>query len=274
VRSWKHLDENCQIILCGDAPDLDAVAAELGVDRASNIACNSFGTPLVSSAFELAAANARHDLLCYANSDLVFLSDFSTAIREVSDQQPRFLMVGECCDVTVDDELFDDDFAQSARAAALRSRAAASGRLRGLEWIDFFVFRKGTVGPLPAFAVGRPGWDNWMIWHARSSGMPVVDVTDSALVIHQSHNYSHVPRSTGPKWEGPEADENRSLLRFEQEFHSLHFATHRLINSKVVPNRVNGLEARLRVALLGRRSTVPIYRLLRGSYRLASRRSN
>jgi hypothetical protein len=268
LRSWKQLDSDCQVILCGDAPDLDDVATELSLDRVSGIARNSFGTPLVSSAFDRVAETARHDLLCYANTDLIFFSDFTTAVEAVANQQQPFLMVGECRDVAVDETLTEDDFAvHSPREAALRLRASTAGRLRGPEWIDFFVFRRGTIGPLPAFAVGRPGWDNWMIWHARSSGMSVVDVTDSALVVHQSHNYTHVPKGTGSRWEGPEADANRTLLRFEHEFHSLHFATHRLVGSAVVPKRLDDLRVRLLVTLLRRRSTVPIYRLLRASYR-------
>lgn len=272
VRSWKQLGSNCQIILAGDEAGLDDVAAELDVDRVSGVARNSFGTPLLSSAFDRATAAARHDVMCFANADLIFFSDFSAAIQSVLNQQHRFLAVGECWDIRVDEDLSEDDFAdRSPRIAALRDRAETVGRLRGPEWIDFFVFRKGTVGPLPDFAVGRPGWDNWMIWHARTSGMAVVDVTGSALVVHQSHNYSHVPKARGSRWEGPEADANRALLRFDHELHTLHFATHRLVGPAVVPNRIDEMGTRLRVALLQRRWTVPIYRLLRVPYRLFTR---
>jgi hypothetical protein len=274
IRSWKQLDREAQIVLCGDASGLDDAAAELGVDRVSGIAHNSYGTPLVGSAFDRVAEVARHDILCYANADLIFFSDFASAIGTVADLRRRFLMVGECCDVRVDENLTEEEFAaQTPQAADLRRRAAAAGTLRGPEWIDFFVFRKGTITQLPTFAVGRPGWDNWMIWRARESGLAVVDITDAVVVIHQSHNYLHVPKGTGSRWEGPEADANRALINFQQEFHTLHFATHRLVDSSLVPNRPADFSARLRVGLLKRRWTVPVYRFLRASYRLVSKRS-
>src|SRR6266576_6736037 len=90
IFSWKRLDPVCQVILCGDTPDLDHGANQFGVDRATGIACTEFGTPLVSSAFGRAADLSRHDVLCYANADLIFLPDFLTAVRTVVSERERF----------------------------------------------------------------------------------------------------------------------------------------------------------------------------------------
>jgi len=265
VRSWKRLDPDCEVFLCGNEAELDGVAAQLGVDRVPDIACNEFGTPLVSSAFERVAELSRHDVLCYSNADLIFLPDFLAAVQSVISELPRFLVVGECWDVGVEEEVPEEGY------AGLRRRASTAGTPRGPEWIDYFVFRKGTIGPLPDFAVGRPGWDNWMIWHARSESIPVVDITPTALVVHQSHGYSHVPRASGSRWEGPEADANRELLDFRQNLFSIEFATHRLVDSKLVPNRTGGIGRRVRVGLLLHAWTVPIYRVLRACYRFTQR---
>lgn len=272
IRTWKHLDPGCQVILCGDTPDLDDAATLLEVDRATGIACTEFGTPLVSSAFARAAELSRHEVLCYANADLIFLSDFLAAIGSVRSEQRRFLIVGECWDVSVDGEVSEGDLtAGDSWERALRQRAAIDGTVRGPEAIDFFVFRKGTIGPLPDFAVGRPGWDNWMIWHARSEGIPVVDISATALVVHQSHGYLHVPKARGSKWEGPEADANRALLDFRQTLFSLEFATHRVVRSRLVPNRAGGIGRAVRVGLLLHAWTVPIYLVLRACYRFTKR---
>jgi hypothetical protein len=272
IRSWKRLDPDCQVILCGNTPDLDDAAARLRVDRAADIVCTQFGTPLVSSAFSRAAELSRHDVLCYANADLILFPDFSAAMRSVLAEEPRSLVVGECRDVAVDEELLEDDLAgDNSWEAALRQRASTEGVLRGPEAIDFFAFNIGTVGFLPDFAVGRPGWDNWMIWHARSAGMPVVDISPSVLVVHQSHGYSHVPRARGSKWEGPEGDANLALLDFRQTLFSIEFATHRLVGSRLVPNRSGGIGRHVRVGLLLHAWTVPIYRMLRACYRLTRR---
>jgi hypothetical protein len=271
IRSWKHLDPDCQVILCGNTPDLDDAASRLGVERATDIVCTEFGTPLVSSAFNRAAELSRHDVLCYANADLILFPDFAAAVQSVLSEQQRSLIVGQCRDVKVDEELSEDDLAGASWEAALRQRASAEGIARGVEAIDFFVFKKETIGPLPDFAVGRPGWDNWMIWHARSEGMPVVDISPSVLVVHQSHGYSHVPKARGSKWEGPEADANLALLDFRQPLFSIEFATHRLVDARLVPNRTGGIGRRVRVGLLLYAWTVPFYRVLRACYRLTRR---
>jgi hypothetical protein len=272
IRSWKLLDPDCQVILCGDTPDLGQVAKRLEVDRANGIACTEFGTPLVSSAFSRAAELSRHEVLCYANADLIFLPDFLTAVEVVVSARERFLIVGECCDVSVDEEVSEGEvLADDSWELALRRRASTEGTVRGPDAIDYFVFRRGTVGPLPDFAVGRPGWDNWMIWHARSTGVPVVDISAAALVVHQSHGYSHVPSARGSKWEGPEGDANRSLLDFRQNLFSLDFASHRLVGSTLLPKRTPGIRRRVRAGLLLHRWTVPVYLLLRTGYRLTRR---
>jgi hypothetical protein len=77
-----------------------------------------------------------------------------------------------------------------------------------------------------ALPVGRPGWDNWMIYRARSRRIPVVDATASTLVIHQNHDHGHVQQGTGDQWEGPEADRNRALLGPAQRNFTLEHATH------------------------------------------------
>ena len=97
-----------------------------------------------------------------------------------------------------------------------------------------------------------------MIWHARSSGIPVVDISLTARVAHQNHDYSHVPSQRGERWEGPEGDANRALLEFSQGLFSLEFATHRLVDSALHPNRTAGVARRIRVQLLMRKWTVPL----------------
>jgi hypothetical protein len=46
---------------------------------------------------------------------------------------------------------------------------------------------------IPDFAIGRAGWDNWMIYHALHSGWLVINATPSLMVVHQDHDYSHLP---------------------------------------------------------------------------------
>jgi hypothetical protein len=58
--------------------------------------------------------------------------------------------------------------------------------------------------------VGRGGWDNWMIYQARRQGWPVVDATPSLMIVHQNHDYGHLPDGK-PHYAAPETEENIRL---------------------------------------------------------------
>ncbi len=258
IRSWQQLGRDCQVILCGDEAGVAEAAVECGVDHIPDIETNDFGTPLLSSAFRRAQDAARHDVVCYANADLIFFPDLLEAVVRVSSAKRRYMLVGRSWDLDVDEDLAPLD---ERREADLRRRVSVDGVVREHDWIDFFVFRRHGIGSLPPFAVGRPSWDNWMIWRARKLRLAVVDISRSALVIHQTHDYAHVKGARGYRWAGPEGDANKALVGVGQSL-SLHDATHRLDPDRLAASR-GGLRRRLRTELCLHSWTIPIYRALR-----------
>src|SRR6185437_1024202 len=79
-------------------------------------------------------------------------------------------------------------------------------------WIDYFVFSRGSYGHgLPPFAVGRACWDNWMVWKALDSKLPVVDASPAVVAVHQNHDYKHHPQGKKGVWDGEEAQRNLHL---------------------------------------------------------------
>lgn len=270
VRSWKRLHPECRVILCGDEAGCGDVVSELDVDWIPDVETNEFGTPLLSSVFARVEKQAAHDLLCYANADLVLFPDLLDPVRVVTAEYERFLIVGEAVDLEVTREIAFE----GAETEDLREQARKTGALRGRKAIDFFVFPRGTVGTLPAFVVGRPGWDNWMIWHARSTRLPVVDVTGSTTVVHQSHGYGHVQLARGPRWYGPEGDRNFAILGWEERRFTLDDVTHRATRAGLSQNHT-GVKRRIRTELILHDRTVRLARVLeRGNrlLRIASRR--
>ena len=269
VRSWLALRPDCQVLLCGDEPGSAEAARELGVERLPDVDRNEFGTPLLSSVFESAELRAEHDLLCYANADIVFFDDLLDVVRAVASQHRRFLLAGGALDLDVTRELAFDDVG----VRDLRARARAEGTLRGRLWIDFFVFPRGSIGRLPDFAVGRPSWDNWLMWRARSLRMPVVDVTGAATVIHQSHEYGHVQQARGARWEGPEGDANFELVRWEERCFSLDNATHVARPGGVLAPKQTTLQNRLRTELIRHDRAMPLVVVLDRGYQWLRRLS-
>ena len=207
VRSWLALRPACEITLFGDEEGTAACAAELGVRHVAKVACNEFGTPLLSDTFEQAEDAAGFPHLCYVNCDIILPAALTESVRRVP--FPAFLMTGRRMYVDVDSEL---DFGDPKRALETEAELEAKGTLRFSTGTDFFVFTNGAFGKLPPFAVGRPGWDNWMVFRARQLHLPVVDASPQMLAFHQNHDYAHIPKSTGEFWEGPEADRNRGLI--------------------------------------------------------------
>jgi hypothetical protein len=207
IRSWLALRPSCEITLFGDEHGTAACASELGVRHVPKVACNEFGTPLLSDVFKQAegATGFRH--LCYVNGDIILPAVLTESARLIP--FPAFLMTGRRMYVDVDSEL---DFSDAERTLKTEAELKASGTLRFSTGTDYFVFTKGAFGDLPAFAVGRPGWDNWMVFRARQLHLPVIDASPQMLAFHQNHDYAHIPKSTGEFWEGPEADRNRGLI--------------------------------------------------------------
>jgi hypothetical protein len=269
VRSWLALRPDCQVLLCGDEPGSAEAARELGVERLPDVDTNEFGTPLLSSVFESAELRAEHDLLCYANADIVFFDDLLDVVRAVASQHRRFLLAGGALDLDVTRDLAFDDVA----VRDLEARAREEGTLRGRLWIDFFVFPRGSIGRLPDFAVGRPSWDNWLIWRARSLRMPVVDVTGAATVIHQSHAYGHVQQVRGSRWEGTEGDANFELVRWEERCFSLDNATHVARRGGVLAPKPTTLQNRLRTELIRHDRAMPLVVVLDRGYQWLRRLS-
>lgn len=189
IQSWLHLGDDVHVILIGEEQGLDDVAAELGVSVLPDVARNRWGTPLVSSIFSLARKNSDTPLLAYVNADIFLMPDFVTVARQVASQAEQFLVVGQRWDLDVTEEL---DFGPGW-AADLREDVHARGGLHAPGGSDYFIFPRHIFIHIPDFAIGRAGWDNWMIYHALQQGWPVVDATSDLIIVHQSHDYAHLP---------------------------------------------------------------------------------
>jgi hypothetical protein len=222
LQSWRRLGDEVEVLLIGDDPGVAEAARECGATHIGGAAINEYGTPLLDWAFREAAARGSGEVLCYVNADIVLLDDFLAAVRRLP--REAYLAIGQRWDCDVGSAL---DF--SGGDASLRGWARRNGRLDLGRGSDYFVYpRRADLG-LPSFAVGRPGWDNWLIGHALQVGLSLIDMTPSVTVIHQNHDYRHVAEQRGSDWEGPEAERNRQLAGWLDRYvHSPFNATYLL----------------------------------------------
>jgi hypothetical protein len=226
IKTWSLLSINPEIILFGDDAGTPEVAREFGLRHIPKVALSDSGTPLVHDLFAQAEQHSRNNLLCYLNADILLLADFASAVKRVVQQRHSLLMVGQRTDVNITERI---DFARADWEQDLRRQAQTLGTLRPPNAIDYFVFTKGLGSNLLPLALGRRGWDNWFLWHARSQRAAVIDASREVLVLHQNHDYSHHPDGSKGVFAGPEAQRNRALIGEWYHLHTTEDATHRLL---------------------------------------------
>lgn len=207
IRSWTQLHPIPDIILIGDEEGASETAEEFKLKHIPFIERNEFGTPLVSSIFKEAERTATQEVMCYVNADIILMSSFIQAIKRVAVEMPQSLMVGRRWNLDVK-ELLDFSTDWETR---LTQEVFRRGKLYPHFAIDYFVFPKGILSEIPPFAVGRPAWDNWVLYRARCQNIPVVDLTKAARVVHQNHDYSHHPGGWAGAMRGEESKQNIQL---------------------------------------------------------------
>ena len=62
-----------------------------------------------------------------------------------------------------------------------------------------------------------------MIYEGRANGIPVIDATDAITIIHQDHDYGHLPGGV-PHYDLPESDRNVRLAGGAETVFTLHDA--------------------------------------------------
>ena len=193
LASWTRL-EGVEVILIGDEPGILETANEFGVKIVPQVKRDQKGIPLVSSVMEIGHAHGDSPLLCYANADMILMSDLVNGARLVKEQAQDFLIVGQRWDLDLY-EIFDFNGDWENR---LREEVMKRGVYHSPWGIDFFIFPRQLYTDVPDFTIGRPAWDNWMVYHARSTWGLAIDSTRDAIVVHQNHDYSHLPGNKPP----------------------------------------------------------------------------
>ncbi len=206
LRSWLALGSDVEVLLLGDEAGIPEIAETFGV-RCSPVTMRAkSGAPLINELFALARQQARYETVCYLNADIILMEDFLPSVQIVMKRFPIFLIVGN----RVDLEMIDELHIQENWCEDLRQKINEVGKPHPPMGSDYFIFRKGQFADMPSFALGRAGWDNWMMYKARHSRIPLVDASAAITAIHQDHDYAHLPGGE-PHYRHPESSLNIEL---------------------------------------------------------------
>lgn len=168
ILSWKKSSPGGEILLFGNEEGMEDAAKELNALQIREIRENGNGTPYLNFVFEEAKKIAKNNVLVYSNADIIFEPGIIQAIEKIKNL-PLYLIIGQRLDLNERGEK----------------------RLHGYSGMDYFIFPKNFPVKLPDFFIGRPGWDNWLVYKTHSLKIPIIDATEMIKAIHPDHESSH-----------------------------------------------------------------------------------
>ncbi|OGO28910.1 MAG: hypothetical protein A2Z16_04875 [Chloroflexi bacterium RBG_16_54_18] len=249
MQSWLKLGPQVEVFLVGEETGLVEAASDYSLIVLAPVERNSSGTPLVRSVFSLARKASSSPILVFVNADIILMNDLVKAVSTVSrslsnnnlQENKSFLMIGQRWDLEIGRLLeFSSGWEQQ-----LKNEIRVNGQLHAPAGSDYFVFPREAFTEIPEFAIGRAGWDNWMIYQARLNRWPVIDATPSVMVIHQNHDYSHLPGGIA-HYNQYESQQNQELAGGLSHMYMLLDATHQLSHGhlhKAPPTRLRVLRS-------------------------------
>jgi len=184
--------------------------------------------------------------VCLANADVVFFDDLPPAVGRAAETSRAFLLIGRCREV--------EEFEQESDQEALR-RQAGNAELREPGALDYFVFPRELYAEVPPFALGRAGFDNWLVWRARDLGVPIFDATAVVAAVHPRHGYDHLLGGRAWAYGGDEARRNVELAGGWRHLYNVDDATHLLTWTGIRTNwsgKLRGIVPLRRAWLAGR----------------------
>lgn len=207
VKSWKQFGSDVDIVLIGNDSGVSEAAADLGVGYVSEVKRSKWGTPLLSDIFLTGRNFSDSPLLAYVNADIILLPNFMNFSKKILESEKKsFLLVGQRWDLDVQSPVDYSNGWQERMYKDIETR----GRRHPAGGSDYFVYPRDCFMTIPDFAIGRSGWDNWMFYEARLKKYKLIDCSDAIDIVHQDHDYAHLPNGQ-PHYRLPESAENVKL---------------------------------------------------------------
>lgn len=207
LNSWLRLHPDVEILLFGDERGTQEIAlSDHRIHHIEDIKKNKHGTPFLNDVFQKATLLTKNNLLCYVSADIILLPSMMLVLEKLPRNKP-FVALARRTDVDIDQQIdFSDDW-----EAKLMNTACLKGKLHGFSGLDIIIFPKHLPFTMPAFLVGRPGWDNGLIYQLLRQGVKIIDASPVITSIHQNHDYSHHREGKHGVWKGEEAYYNFCL---------------------------------------------------------------
>ena len=217
ILSWLNMEPKPEVLLMGDDPGVSEFAKTHGCQNVP-VKRNDYGTPLVNDIFKQGQLASSNTVMVYINADIIVEPHLGQVLLNVHNnfRDHTFFMVGRRWDMKVEEYInFEDKRWPEILMAQCR---ASGGYLRNHGAIDAFGFHNPCLffKEMEDFAVGRSGWDNWIVSKALQRGLNVVETTAAVNMFHQN-----IPaRLIGKAIRTPEQLYNREIYHRTKGPHS------------------------------------------------------
>jgi hypothetical protein len=235
IKSWLASDYKVHIMLFGRSLGIEVFDKHPNITILDKVKTSDTGVPVINYMFDVASKLSTYPICCFLNADIILTKQFFDDILTIHQKLKRsYLVVGQRLDVDVSELLeFSHEWEES-----FKLKYQSKMQIHPPYGSDFFVFPKGqyTEANLPPMLVGRPAWDNYMIYDARKKRIKLIDLSKSNMVIHQNHDYSHKPKDEKQK----ELDEKYNFQFFPSDenaqLYLLDFCSYFLKNKSLKKN--------------------------------------
>lgn len=209
IRSWVRLSPRPEILVFGG--DRALVESE-GGKWVGDFKATPQGRPYFDDFISRAETLATNDILMYCTDHLILTSSLPPAVKMVADTfSGHFVIIGKRWGLHVQKPI---DFSNPNWESILWDRVIEAGSPGNNAAKDYIVFRRPLgLLPIPNFIMGYPCYDTWLAWAALRANYPVVDASDTVIVVHQSHKF--VEGDVWKRDKTPGGQHNRRIGRFQ-----------------------------------------------------------
>ena len=193
INSWLYSNYKAEVIafISEDLPNNCNFLRNIKVVKLKNK-----GLPCINNLFDMAIKHSSNDILCYLNSDIIIEPEFYNMLISIHNNlKDSYLIVGARYDSNVTELI---DFNDTSKIKRFLGNKSLKMNVHDPAGSDFFGFPKRQYNSqnLLPLKIGRPKWDNWMIYNGLKKHYKVIDISNAYKVIHQNHTCNYITKAS------------------------------------------------------------------------------
>jgi len=183
IRSWMLVEPRPEIVLFVDEKGTNEAAEEFGLCHVPDVDDNTVGDISIRSVFQLGDELATNDLIMFADTDVILMSDFAPVIDYIVKHHDDFTVCAGRWSARISTaiDFSSPEWEEQVHSAVYKQHNYGS---------DFTIYRRGFFHDIPDFSIGQGYWDGWFMGHTLRRGAALINIADVCKVVHQDHGPS------------------------------------------------------------------------------------